>query len=83
MGSTVTILIDYVKEFIPANKGHFLAAGIGAFLIGACIWMTAVTSGLTGSLTYLALHPGTDVPLMLGGIVLAIAALTMKLPPER
>lgn len=82
MGSTVTILIDYIKEFIPANKGHFLAAGVTAFLIGACIWLTAVTSGLTGELTYLALHPGTSVPVMLGGVGLIVAALTMQLPPE-
>lgn len=82
MGTTVTILIDYLKEFIPANKGHFLAAGTGAILVGACIWLTAVTSGLKGDLTYLALHPGTSVPVMLGGAAMVVAALTMKLPPE-
>jgi hypothetical protein len=82
MESTFTILIDYIKEFIPANKGHVLSLGIGLVVVGFCIALTAQTSGLTGNLTYLALHPGTSGPLMGAGAVLAIAAMVMKLPAE-
>jgi hypothetical protein len=82
MGTTLTILKDYLAEFIPANKGHFLSIGIGLILIGICIWETAYTSGLRGDLTYLALHPGTSGPLILGGAALVIAALVMKLPSK-
>lgn len=82
MESTVTILIDYIKEFIPANKGHVLTLGVGLILVGLCIALTAHTSGLHGKLTYLALHPGTSGPLIAGGALLALAAATMKLPVE-
>lgn len=82
MESTISILINYVREFIPANKGHVLALGVGMILVGICIAITAHTSGLHGDLTYLALHPGTSGPLIAGGIVLALAAAMMKLPPE-
>ena len=82
MESTLSILVNYVKEFVPANKDHFLAAGVGMVLIGLCIWLTAYTGGLHGGLTYLALAPGITLPLILGGIVCVVAALTMKLPPN-
>lgn len=80
MESTLSILANYIKEFIPANKGHFLTVGVGLILIGLCIAVTAVTSGLTGQLTYLALHPGTSLSLIVAGLVVVVAALTMKLP---
>ena len=80
MESTLSILFDYIKEFIPANRGHFLAAGVGSILIGSCIMLTAITSGLSGNLTYLALHPGVSVPAILGGLGMIGAALTLKLP---
>jgi len=83
MGTTVTILIDYIKEFIPANKGHAIALGVGMIIVGLCIALTAHTSGLRGPLTYLALHPGTSGPLIAGGALLTIAALAMKLPEKR
>ena len=82
MESTLSILVNYLKEFIPANKGHCLALGVGLILIGICIAETAYTSGLHGELTYFALHPGTSVPLMGGGVVLVLMALTMTLPIE-
>ena len=80
--STISIIINYLKEFIPANKGHAITLGIGMFIIGFCIALTAVTRGLSGELTYMALHPGTSGPLMLGGLGLAALAAVMKLPQE-
>lgn len=78
--STPTILINFFKEFIPANKGHAMALGFGLIVIGLCIWLTAYTSGLRGPLTYLDLSPGTSGPLVLGGVVLMVLGATMKLP---
>lgn len=80
--STISILVNYFKEFIPANKGHALTLGIGLIIIGACIALTAATSGLTGKLTYMALSPGTSGLLIGSGVVLTIAAAVMKLPQE-
>lgn len=82
MESTLSILTNYVKEFVPANKGHFLAAGVGMILMGICLWITAHTSGLHGNLTYLALHPGVTAPTILLGVVCIVAAVTMKLPRD-
>lgn len=78
--STPTILINFFKEFIPANKGHALALGFGLIVIGLCIFLTAHTSGLGGPLTYLDLSPGTSGPLVLGGALLMVLASVMKLP---
>ena len=82
MESTLSILVNYVKEFVPANKGHFLAAGVGMILMAICLWITAHTSGLHGELTYLALHPGVTAPTILLGIACVVAAVTMKLPQD-
>ena len=82
MESTVKILIDYIKEFIPANRGHMITAGVGAILVGFCIWLTAHTSGLHGDLIYLALHPGVSAPAILGGALLVVLALILKLPDQ-
>lgn len=81
MESTLSILVNYVREFVPANKGHVIAAGISSIVIGLCIWLTTATSGLTGDLTYPALTPGTALPAILVGVLLIGAALLMKLPP--
>lgn len=78
MGTTITILVDFIKEFIPANKGSVLIVGVGLMLMSLCLMMVAVTSGLSGDLTYLTLHPGTTAPAFLGGLGLTIAALVMK-----
>jgi hypothetical protein len=81
MESTLSILTNYIKEFIPANKGHVIALGISSVVIGFAIWLTAHTSGLTGNLTYLALAPGTSIPCILGGFALIGIAMVMKQPP--
>lgn len=78
--STFSILANYVKEFIPANKGHVMSLGFGLFIIGFFIAFTAATSGLGGNLMYLALSPGTSGTLMLAGVALLIAGAVMKLP---
>ncbi|MFA5503941.1 MAG: hypothetical protein WC314_16450 [Vulcanimicrobiota bacterium] len=81
MESTFSILLNYLREFIPANKGHVIAVGISSITIGVAIWLTAHTSGLHGDLTYLAFAPGTSLPAILVGLVLIGAAVMMKLPP--
>jgi hypothetical protein len=81
MDSTFTIIANYLREFIPANKGHVIALGVSLITIGVCIWVTAHTSGLIGDLTYLALAPGTSLPFILGGVALVGVAMMMKLPP--
>ena len=81
MDSTFTIIANYLREFIPANKGHVIAFGVSLITIGVCIWLTTHTSGLYGKLTYLGLAPGTSLPLILGGVALIGAAMMMKLPP--
>ena len=78
MGTTITILVDFVKEFIPANKDKVLIVGIGTMLMSLCLMLVAVSSGLSGDLTYLTLHPGVTAPAFLGGLGLTGAALVMK-----
>lgn len=82
MESTTSILINYIKEFIPANKGHVLALGLGLIAMSLCLMVTAVTSGLKGELVYMILHPGVTGFGILSGIALVIAGVTMKLPVE-
>lgn len=82
MGNAVNILSSWLKEFIPALKVECLIVGIGLVLISICLMVVATTSGLSGNLMYMALHPGVTAPAMIGGIVLTIAALTMKPVPR-
>lgn len=78
MGTSVQILIDYLREFIPAHKVECLILGFGAILMSACLAIEAHTSGLYGPLTYLTLHPGVTGPGFLGGAGLVAAALALK-----
>ncbi len=78
MGTTVQILIDYLREFIPAHKVECLILGVGTILMSACLALTAHTSGLYGELTYLTLHPGLTGPGFAGGAFLIAAAMVMK-----
>lgn len=82
MGNAIRVLGLWLKEFIPALKVECLIVGVGMMLMSICLTVVVTTSGLTGSHTYLILHPGTTVPGFLGGLALVAAAMTMKPVPR-
>jgi hypothetical protein len=82
MGNAVKVLSSWLKEFIPALKVECIIIGVSLIAMSVCLWVVAATSGLTGKLTYLILHPGTTIPGILSGILLIIAAMTMKPVPR-
>ena len=73
LAETVQVIVDFLKEFVPALKTEFLIGGFGLIAMGLCLWLVSVTSGLTGELTYVALHPGTSIVCGIVGGVLCIA----------
>lgn len=83
LAETVQVLVDFLREFIPALKTEVILAGLASIAMGLCLWLVAVSSGLTGPLTYVALHPGTSMSGIFGG--LGLIALTFIFPtrPEK
>jgi hypothetical protein len=82
MGNAVRVLGLWAKEFIPALKVECLIVGWGLVLMSICLIVVATTSGLTGSNTYMILHPGLTIPGIIAGLALVGAALTMKPVPR-
>jgi hypothetical protein len=76
------VLTSWLKEFIPALKVECLIIGWGTVAMSLCLMDVAITSGLTGSLVYIPLHPGITVPGLLGGLALVGLAMTMKPVPR-
>jgi hypothetical protein len=82
MGNALFVLSSWFKEFIPALKVECLIVGFGLIAMSLCLTDVVITSGLTGSLSYLPLNLGVIAPGLLGGIGLVIAALMMKPVPR-
>jgi ABC-type proline/glycine betaine transport system permease subunit len=56
--------------------------GISLMVMSLCLVLVAESSGLSGRLMYLALHPGITAPGFFGGLALVIAAMVMKPVPR-
>jgi hypothetical protein len=82
MGNAVRILGRWFREFVPALKTECIIVGVGLILMSLCLWVVAASSGLTGKLTYLAFHPGTDIPGIIIGVILVWLAMTWKPIPR-
>ncbi len=80
MGNTYNVLSEYLQEFIPAMKVECLIVGVSLMIISACMVLLALTSGLSGQLTYLTFNPGCTAPLFVAGAALCIWALVAKKP---
>lgn len=78
MGNAIKVLIDFFREFIPALKVESIIIGGGLIAMSLCLWVVCASSGLSGSNIYLALHPGTTIPGIVGGAALIFLALTLK-----
>lgn len=83
MGNAIMVLTSWFKEFVPALKVEAIIIGAGLIAMSLCLMDVCLTSGLTGNRTYMILHPGTTIPGIIAGVLLIVAALTMKpVPPE-
>lgn len=81
MGNAFKILYKFFREFIPALKTESLIIGVGLIVMSLCLWVVCATSGLSGTNTYIALHPGLTVPGIISGLILIYLAMTLKPVP--
>lgn len=81
MGNALKTLYNFFREFIPALKTESIILGVGLIVMSLCLWVVCATSGLSGTNTYMALHPGTTIPGIISGVVLIYLALTLKPVP--
>lgn len=83
LANVVNVLLDFLKEFVPALKTEVLILGVGAIVMGICLHVVAVSSGLSGDLTYPVLHPGTSWGGIGGGLALIALTFVFSTPPEK
>ncbi|MGE0488205.1 MAG: hypothetical protein AB7S38_03205 [Vulcanimicrobiota bacterium] len=74
------VFTEYLKEFVPAQKTEILLLALSIFIMSCCLWEQAVTSGLSGELTYATLHPGVTFSGI--GTSLLLVALTVVFPAQ-
>lgn len=83
MGNAVKILWSWAREFVPALKTECLIVGWGLIAMSICLINVCVTSGLSGKLTYMVLHPGVTFTGLGAGLALLVCAYTWSpVPPE-
>ncbi len=81
INNIITVLTEFLKEFVPAQKIEILIFGVSLIIMSLCLWEQAVTSGLTGPLTYATLHPGVTFAGL--GAGLGCIALTFVFPAQQ
>ena len=82
LANIVNVFLDFLKEFIPSLKTEVLILGVGSIVMGLCLHVVAVSSGLHGNLTYPALHPGTSWGGIVGGLGLIALTVVFPVAPE-